>query len=142
MLKKLKVIFILLPYIAMILALVTLVKSLFYNFHNDTVPFFGILISSAISLFCIIICVGTGVCIVNYIKSSMFNQQLLWGGIVFLLNLIFSVVCLLIHYSQLKIIAIYFLITSFLLVISYIFCKKNSVMKCPPVNSQNSQNQV
>ena len=125
MLKKLKVIFILLPYIAMILALVTFVKSLFYNFHNDTVPFFSILISSAISLFCIVICVGTRVCIVNYIKSSMFNQQLFWGGVVFLLNLVFSIVCLLIHYSQLKIIAIYFLITSLFLAISYIFCKKN-----------------
>ena len=125
MLMKLKVIFILLPYIAMILALVTFVKSLFYNFHNDTVPFFSIFISSAISLFCIIIGVVTGICILNYIKSSMLNQQLLWGGIVFLLNLVFSVVCLLVRYSQLKIIAVYFLITSLLLVISYIFCKKN-----------------
>lgn len=126
MLKKLKVIFIILPYIAMILALITFVKSLFYNFHNDTVPFFSIMISSAISLFCIILGVGTGVCIVNYIRSSMFNRQLLWLGIVFLLNLVFSAVCLLIYYSQLKIIAVYFLITSLLLAISFIFCKKNS----------------
>ena len=126
MLKKLKAVFIILPDIAMIAALITFIKSLFYNFNNDTVPFYSFLISSAISLFCIMIGVGTGICIVNYIKSDKLSQQLFWGGIVFLLNLVFSAVCLLIHYSQLKIIAVYFLITSLLLVISYIFCKKNS----------------
>ena len=126
MIKKCKVIFILLPYITMIAAVITFVKSLFYSFNNDTVPFFSVFLSSAISLFCIIIGVGTGICIVKYIKTSMLDQQLFWGGIVFLLNLVFSVVCLLIHYSQLKIIAVYFLITSLLIVTSYIFCKINS----------------
>ena len=127
MLKRFKASFILLLYITMISAIVTFVKSLFYNFHNDTVPFFSIMTSSAISLFCIIIGVVTGICIVNYISSDKLDRQFLWVGIVFLLNLVFSAVCLLIRFDQLKIIAVYFLlITSLLLVISYFFCKKST----------------
>ena len=112
MLKKLKVIFIVMPYIAMILALITLVKSLFYNFHNDTVPIISIMISCAVSLFCITLVVGTGFCIRKYTKSATTNSRSLWFGITFLLNVVFSAVCLLVHESRLKIIAAYFLITS------------------------------
>ncbi len=125
MLKKLKVIFIVMPYIAMILALITLVKSLFYNFHNDTVPIISIMISCAVSLFCITLVVGTGFCIRKYTKSATTNSRSLWFGITFLLNVVFSAVCLLVHESRLKIIAAYFLITSLSLALSFVFGKIN-----------------
>ncbi len=125
MLKKLKVIFIVMPYIAMILALITLVKSLFYNFHNDTVPIISIMISCAVSLFCITLVVGTGFCIRKYTKSATTNSRSLWFGIVFLLNVVFSAVCLLVHESRLKIIAAYFLITSLSLALSFVLGKIN-----------------
>lgn len=109
----------------MVSALITFVRSLFYNFNNDTVPFFSIMISSAVSLFCIALCTVSGICIINYIKSDKRNRQLIWLSISFLLNLVFSAVCLFIHHSQLKITVIYLLMTTLLSALSF-FCQQKT----------------
>ena len=121
--KTCRAIFAVLPYLAMIPALVTLIISLFYNFHNDTVPLISIMISVAFSLFCVLLCIGAGICIVRYLKTDVFSRQLLRIGAVCLLNLVFAAVCLLNHADQFKVIAVYFLITTLLYAVSLLFCR-------------------
>ena len=123
MLKKFKVIFMILPYTAMILATITFVKSLFYDFRNDTVPFFSIFISCTIALLSIMLNIGAGICVVKFIKSNYHSFLI---GIVFLLNFVFSAICLFFHYEQLKVVAAYFLITSLLFAMAFLVCRIDS----------------
>jgi hypothetical protein len=110
----------------MILALITLVKSLFYDFHNDTVPIVSIAISCAISLLCAAIVIGTGLCIVLCLRSVTFKSQLLWTGAIILLNLIFSAVCLLVHSEKFRLTAIYFLASAFLTAAAFVSGRINN----------------
>lgn len=75
MLKKLRILLTILPSLAMVVAIIIYVKSLFYNFHEDTIPFFSIIISSVIALFCIILGIGAVICAYFSIKSNIVSRQ-------------------------------------------------------------------
>lgn len=123
MLKKLRILFTILPSLAMVVAIIIYVKSLFYNFHEDTVPFFSFVISSIITIFYIFLGIGAIICAYCSIRSNTSSHQSLLICTIFLLNFLFSAVCVIVGCEQLKIIVIYFLTTSLLLLSSLILCR-------------------
>ncbi len=126
MANKLRILFTVLPILAMLAASTTFIKSLFYDFHNDTVPFFGFIISLTIALLCILIDGSAVACTAASVKSDKRRTQLGCLGIVFLTQLAFSAICAICSRSKLNIIIIYFLITTALLALAAVFCRLGS----------------
>ena len=125
MMRKLRIVLTVIPLSVMIIAGLLFVKSLFYNFHNDTIPIFSIIISASISLMCILIIVAIGLCNFISIKSKNIKLQLAMSGASVLLNIVFSLIWLFVHSYQFKIITAYLLITSFFFIASFLLCKHN-----------------
>lgn len=121
--KMLKNVLILLPYIVMLCVLVTAVKGLFYDFHNDTVPMISMMISVFLSMLFLVLTAGTGTCILLYIRTEACRKQLLLAGIAVLLNLAFSALCLLCYDGQFNRIAVYFLLSVLLTAGSAALCR-------------------
>ena len=122
MMKKIRIMLVVILLLAMFSALITFVKSLFYNFHNDTVPFFSIMISSIIALISIGLVIGASICVINY-KNSSHSFLFFWLSLLF--NVLFSCVCYLIHHGQFRVILAYLLITT-LFFIAYFLSIRNS----------------
>lgn len=123
MTNKLKAIFTILPLIAMAAAGVTLIKSLFYGFHDDTVPFFSLVISLSIALVCAVLIGGAAVCAVVSLRSKNRRSQLGCIGIMLLLNVLFAGVCAVCHHSKLTMIIICAAVTAVILALAAVFTK-------------------
>ena len=113
----------------MLAASATFIKSLFYNFHNDTVPLFSLLISLFIALLCILLDGSAAVSAAASVRSDKRRTQLGCLGIIFLAQLAFSAICALCSRSKLDMTVIYFLITTVLLVLAAVFCRLGSGTK-------------
>ena len=103
---------------AMLAASVTLIKSLFYDFSNDTVPLFSIIISVFISLICVTADAAMIVFSVRVIRASEGKRKLLYAAGAFLAELVFAGVCCLVHSEHMALIAAFFLTASLLLILS------------------------
>ena len=106
--------FAVLPLAAMAAASVTFIKSLFYNFHNDTVPLFSIGFSCSLSLANIGLLVLAALCVFGALgagKLSAKDKTILLTAAL-LLNLGFGAVCALVKQTHYAVIAVYLLLTS------------------------------
>ena len=128
MLRKCKILFAVLPLIAMTAASGTFIRSLFYNFHNDTVPLFSIGISFVLAMICLVQLFFTVVCAVLYLgigKNLPGNRDrasLLASACI--LNLGFGIFCAISKQSHFVTITVYLLLTSLSFALSYAFFRR------------------
>ena len=124
--KKCKILFAVLPLIAMTAASGTFIRSLFYNFRNDTVPLFSFGISIVLTMICLVLLFITVVCAILYLHTGIFQignrAEMLAAACI--LNLGFGIFCAVIKQSHFVIITVYLLLTSLSFALSYAFFRR------------------
>ena len=126
MLRKCKILFAVLPLIAMTAASGTFIRSLFYNFHNDTVPLFSIGISFVLAMICLVQLFFTVICALLFLgigKKWLGNRAFLLASAC-ILNLGFGIFCAISKQSHFVTITVYLLLTSLSFVLSYAFFRR------------------
>ncbi len=112
--KRLRILFAVLPVLAMAAAGVTYIKSLFYNFHNDTVPLISIGFSCVLSLLCIVLLAFAAMCVFVFLRNGTQSRhdRAVFLGTAFIMNLGFGGHCALVKQSHYALIAGYLAVTS------------------------------
>lgn len=126
MINKLKTAFVMIPIAAMIVSSAVFIKSLFYNFHEDTLPLFSMFLSCSVSFVCIVLDAGMICLAFLFFNKPNAQRQTLLIGLMFLLDLAFSVLRMIVQCVNIRLVIITgvcFLITSVFFALSALFCK-------------------
>ncbi|MBR3267129.1 MAG: hypothetical protein IKI58_00110 [Oscillospiraceae bacterium] len=124
MLRKLEKLLAVLPVLAMAAASVTFIRSLFYNFHNDTVPLISIGISCVFALLNLAFLILSALCIFVFVrqKKPSLRRPMVAGA--FFVNLGFGALCALVKQAHYGLIGIYLLATSLCFALAYLLCSR------------------
>ena len=118
-----RLLFAALPAGALIAAIVPLVRSLFYDFHNDTVPVFSIAISVILTLLFVFMAGAALLAFIEMIRKGRGGRYADPLGALLLLDLGFAAVCYFFKDTELKKLIIFVSASAFSLLLSLIFSK-------------------
>lgn len=96
---------------------------LFYDFHNDIVPLFSVMISVILSVLLILIAGAAALCVIDMIRHSRGGRYAEPLGVMLVLDIGFAAVCYLFKDTEIETLVIFVSASAFSLLISFICCK-------------------